>query len=1378
MNFSFPVTSSNFLTFLNEDDQKFLETGSYSFTFGKFENDVIEYTIYDFQDNIIKWNVDYPKSNFSEINTIYKDYLGKTYGLNYKLYKGYYQTPRNEILVNPIYFLKSNGISEGSYKIKFHPIRDFLGSFVSKQKLKVISISENGKQLSCIPNTKYNSEDVNEINFNKKYNDFIQNKVYIKYISNDILKSIINPPLVEKYTKNKTENVEIHNEISFNYALVNDTAFYEFLYNTFNKISSYYQYYIFNNYDNVISFSDIKTEFQTKILEITNYELKRIRNKLTSDFESKYSQYLQFFYNIFSETISFQEIYDDYKKYYVGYFKYSLNFGNGNNYPFLSFSVDLRNGDHSIININFSESLESDVVVGQEAWINNLISLPYLKEFLIYKEKVVSLNRLKSPNFSIRNEIFGLSTKKFSYDKLTKNSDIKNKISNYLSNNSKIGKLNVDYRYFENFINFSTAESRLNNYDLKLNSINEIDVEIEKITIQANENYDSFYYSNLDSLNSKKQSILNDLDGYEKFLYENPEWYFNHSQEIGTGNNTYNSASLYDKTNDHSLVNNTPEHIVREPSNQEYVVFIQMVGQFFDDLWLYIKEFPSLKYPENNPSLGLSQDIIWNVLSSFGWELENGVNNQDLLLSILGQDENGNQIEKIPSQERTKIIWRRILSSLPYMLKTKGTEECIRTLLSCYGIPEGLFKIREYGGLDNYYGSINDSNYIFDEGNYSLKLNNGSENLETDWFSGSKTVEMKFSFDTSKTYNSGSQYQLILSDDVWAAGIFRDGGTYWGRGYFTISDGSGSLLSAITERIPVFNGDTFSLILRKNDQNTLFDSTLTSSSIDLIPLEYDIIIKNSEGDRINFEKQSTVILSGSYNTRFKETDKIYFGNYNLPLNSTNSFYGLVDQIKIWKKSIPDERLNSHVFFNNSYDSDDIYTNVENLVLHLNFSNPKNLYHSSSNSYIPNASYNKEYIEYVTASNFSNLDYTSSFLQGDCFCDTTTIYTSASFPWHFDEKVLRNYVSLPNFGSVKYKNNKIRIGEQTLVAPLSKDYRATERAITKYSNDSNLLGVYFSPIDVINDDILKFFGNINISDIIGAPTNVYDSQYKELKTFIKNYFKYGSLRFDNIFYINLVKAYFDKSIFKQIEKLVPAKTKLISGLLIEPHILERSKVQLRPIEKSIHNNFSVLFNLKNVLLSEQFPKLDDTISLGLDSRESSKFNDGKIYQNKNSSFENNYFNSIEDDYHLFSLFVNKDGVSRELDRDSQSFVLNYYKIELLNFKLSKVNKEVDSTYSLRSTNVNKINKIKSDSYSNAISENLSNTNSKLFKGLSKNHYKFRRKLFEKYSIQTSSTTIDPDSGIENDSLPISSTKVDRGSISTGIQNSGTILNIIN
>ncbi|MFM8317858.1 MAG: hypothetical protein ACKOAV_05745, partial [Bacteroidota bacterium] len=53
-------------------------------------------------------------------------------------------------------------------------------------------------------------------------------------------------------------------------------------------------------------------------------------------------------------------------------------------------------------------------------------------------------------------------------------------------------------------------------------------------------------------------------------------------------------------------------------------------------------------------------------------------------------------------------------------------------------------------------------------------------------------------------------------------------------------------------------------------------------------------------------------------------------------------------------------------------------------------------------------------------------------------------------------------------------------------------------------DSNRLGLFFSPIKELNMDILKTFGDFNIDNYIGDPSDEYKSEYRSLSQ-LRNYY---------------------------------------------------------------------------------------------------------------------------------------------------------------------------------------------------------------------------------------------------------------------------------
>ncbi len=100
------------------------------------------------------------------------------------------------------------------------------------------------------------------------------------------------------------------------------------------------------------------------------------------------------------------------------------------------------------------------------------------------------------------------------------------------------------------------------------------------------------------------RSVISKFDGYEQYLYfESTSFAWPKSNNLPpytnlTGSNPaaiswYNtqlaSASLYDELNQSNLVYTVPEFIRQDSSNAPYSLFLNMVGQHFDNIWIYAK---------------------------------------------------------------------------------------------------------------------------------------------------------------------------------------------------------------------------------------------------------------------------------------------------------------------------------------------------------------------------------------------------------------------------------------------------------------------------------------------------------------------------------------------------------------------------------------------------------------------------------------------------------------------------------------------------------------------------------------------------------------------------------------------------------------------
>ena len=135
--------------------------------------------------------------------------------------------------------------------------------------------------------------------------------------------------------------------------------------------------------------------------------------------------------------------------------------------------------------------------------------------------------------------------------------------------------------------------------------------------------------------------------------------------------------------------------VEQSDDNADYIKFVGMVGHFFDNLSLTIKQITEKNNYSNSPSYGISVDIVEDMLASLGWEAEISKENLSLLLSSFSKNEfdTGSELYQLSrdlsEEQRNQIIWHAPIMShnicITAVLREKHVDE---TSLACrQGIP-------------------------------------------------------------------------------------------------------------------------------------------------------------------------------------------------------------------------------------------------------------------------------------------------------------------------------------------------------------------------------------------------------------------------------------------------------------------------------------------------------------------------------------------------------------------------------------------------------------------------------------------------------------------------------------------------------------------
>ncbi len=836
------------------------------------------------------------------------------------------------------------------------------------------------------------------------------------------------------------------------------------------------------------------------------------------------------------------------------YTQYLLNFSRNKTVSFVNSVVV---GEY--IYVKLYEALPDDLEINFKCWIVQEEKLPYIDNIFIQpKQSVKTFTTLSSANWQAVSD-YNVSSEtgiKNWNDLLGSSVQTSQQIIDAYFSGSLSGiKLNIDYSDFNNFVFYSSAEERLNNFKYKLELLEYYDSQIAILqTISGSD-----ASTNITDYQNNKQSLTGGFDNFEKFLYfessskltsneiphESPVVatitgsyltpvpktnstypYALCSTTSSTFINWFATASInahtYDQFNINKLSYALPTTIIQNDSTTDFLTFVNMLGHHYDILYTYIKHTSLLYRKEENPKLGIPNELLYSVAKQFGWNLQEGNQYQELWQYVLGTNEAGIPLTgsntvgdpSVPGREMTYTVWRRIVNNLPLLLKSKGTKRSVQALLSCYGIPNSLISINEYGGprIDRtpVYEKLN-----FD---YALDLSGSSSGTVSVNYSQSlQTIEMRFRTVDVLKYPTLPSTMNLYTIGSNAVTIDFSSGTM----------GSIQINGTSSADFEIFNGDWITTTLRARGTNL------------------DIIAKKSKYGKI----VTTVSASATGSIPYSNT---------LTIGSTSTgasrLIGQIQELRFWSSSLQDSVINNHTKAPGAYDGNsDTYSE---LIFRLPLN--QNINHSLTSS--------------MQGVQPAPSEISASFIGWSL----ATPYDSIEETYYYDA---------PSIGGGTYDDNKIRLESNELVGTLDVKSRAERSQFDKAPLDSNRLGVYFSPQTMIDEDIIAHLGFEDYDDYIGDPGSVNTKSYPDLIRVAQSYWKKYQNKNDINSYINMFTL-FDLSFFKQLEQLLPARADKITGILIQPNLLERSKDIILPvINRFISNYDAVIYQISPTASSE-------------------------------------------------------------------------------------------------------------------------------------------------------------------------------------------------
>ena len=945
-------------------------------------------------------------------------------------------------------------------------------------------------------------------------------------------------------------------------------------------VYNFVKYHLGSNPGSQFYISDIspsRTEVRLKSNDITNF-------LAFEDFsEGQNIETFKANASLFFEEFK-QELYDN-NQYFDEFY---LNFGNNNYVLGVNALLEFDFNTQSIsLLVKLYEPLPSNLNQKSTLYIVTKVgeSVGYQLEFEQTIEVLSNTNQIQGPNYNIDiKDQTGPTTVYKTYSDIT-TTTLSGSFSELMNNISQSSiTLNVDYTDYDNFVFFSSAKERLINFKSKITSISASQAQLDLLysSISGPDSGSTVVSSSKNIFEKQIQDQITSFDGYEKYLYYNSgstSWPKTNStkpyilydptssQAVAWYESQSAIASTYDNQNQNNLEFVVADYIRNDSRNENYLLYTNMIGQFFDEVWLYTKAITSKLDANSSLYQGISKDLVGNVLESLGTKIyDSSYTLENIYSSLIGLSADGATSPSTGSEYITnyvtssisssqvptiddfvKLSYKKIYHSLPYLLKKKGTNEGLRALINIFGVPDTILRISEFGGKDK----INENDWDHWQHTFNYKYNTNNDGtidtvwpLNNNWNSLDNiphTVQFRFQLppSSSDSYYSQSLWSLDDGSEVkmtleyskdftsgsYSGSVIDPENQYATLYFYPDASTSGSVT------LPFFDGGWWSVMVAQQEDLTQFKLYAANN-----------IYNGKDGHEIGFVA-STSISSADLNPWINAVTSHFPAQTTI--SGYNNFSGSYQEIRYYTTTLTDGIFKDYAMNPNSIEGltpsssadqlafrgalgGELYTGSVSIHPKVTGSEVINSFGGNSDFTINNGEFviNREYFFYdQIPAGVKNI---------------------------VSNKIKQLNTDLPYTGSLANTTPNTVLSSQISI---QQDVETS----SSYVEDINYLEVAFSPQNEINEDINSSMGYFNIGEYIGDPRQVSSSaeSYPDLDALSDDYFGKYYTNYNIWDYIRIIN-YYDNALFKMVKDFVPARTSLATGIVIKQHILERNK----------------------------------------------------------------------------------------------------------------------------------------------------------------------------------------------------------------------------
>ena len=939
--------------------------------------------------------------------------------------------------------------------------------------------------------------------------------------------------------------------------------------------------------------SSLNSNYYIEVISSDRTELQLSSNVINSD-----------------DIINFTNEFINYRQESEYFVDFYINLGGNRQLIANNISINTDVLDQPKVLIKLYEPLPTEITTKTGVWIVEQTSTPqaYKVEFPIEEIEVQDFEYIKGPNLSLDiTQQVGEASQVFNYNTILSTSQTSSlqQLTSLLD--EKGININVDYSKYEQFVKFSSARKRLDNFYTKATLIESTQISLSESIYGAYgpTTASSAYSASKANLESIIDDTINNFDGYEYFLYFNSG--SNYSWPKSTSTLPYKlystgssevinwlsiqeaSASNYDSNNKDYIYNTIPQYLVEDPENLQYELFLDMVGQHFDNIWVYTKDVTNKFNADNRLDYGISKDLVADAIKDFGVKLySNTYDSEDLYRAFLGITSDGNTFpvnditstlpvasgsgeeyiktqisassDIIPQNDVLKSVYKRLYHNIPYLLKTKGTHAGLRVLINSFGIPETILDSIEYGGSTIGKNTFDNIKEVF---NYTLNFT-GSQSVETSW---NLNTDWSASYDVPNSVLFRFKPETIHSSSLGptnvSQSIFRtDNGLllsleYSGSSGITSSYSGSSvdtnyqygnlnlytttdLSESASISLPFYNGDYYSVMINLDSTESISLYAKSKSS------DYQAT------QQVGFQASSSISTTSSL---WISASHAYFGSAT---SSFSYFSGSLQEIRYYSTTNSQDIFNNFVINPSAYDGSSPTGSQNTLVFRASlggelYTGSKSIHPKVTGSWIVSGSTTIGVNSFITSSDFTII--------GDTFVAQTQKIAANETPLGIRSQVTDKVVIATT------SSQDILNSDTSVLSPIRSLQQKTYP--NQRESDARYLEVAFSPQDQINKDIINQLGYFNLGDYIGdfSQWSQNTNNYPDLDKLRDAYFTKYTHSYDLKDFIRLIK-FFDNSLFKMIKDFTPGSTSVSSGVVVKQHLLERTRV--RPVQASYQN----------------------------------------------------------------------------------------------------------------------------------------------------------------------------------------------------------------